>query len=233
MIIIVCGLLGSGKTLYLTYLASLEQKVPIYANFNIKVPKFKLVNPSELEHLTNGLIEIDEAYSWFDSRTSGSAENRYLTNRIAFNSRKRGLTVVVSAQLLSSIDVRFRTLAEIIVLAVGFNKKVNGFLYYVTDRFSTWKFVIPFELAEKLFKMYDTLEIEKDSTPTEFEPDRLNKFLNNFVKIVEKEYGTKGYSFSRKVINDILLDKTKKPPSRKIVDMVHARLQRKKIELET
>ena len=117
MIILLTGLLGTGKTLLLTYFADMEQLQQIFANYNIKVDNFKRVKPEELENITEGLLLIDEAYSWLESRTSGSTENKYLTNRIGFNSRKRGLTVIISAQVLSSIDVRFRKLAEFIIMA--------------------------------------------------------------------------------------------------------------------
>lgn len=231
MIIIVCGLLGTGKTLLLAYFASIEKKQKIYANFNLKLKNFKRISPQELENLFEGLIEIDEAYSWFDSRTSNSTENRYLTNRLAFNSRKRGLTVIISAQLLSSVDVRFRKLAEFVILSAGYNKKLDGFVYYITDRFATKRFILPMKIAEKLFKIYDTLEVETDSIPNEFEPDRLNKYLDSFVEIVEKEYGEKAYELSKNMINDILVKKGKTVPSRRIVEMIYARLKVKKLEV--
>lgn len=235
MIILVCGLLGSGKTLLLTYFASLEKKTNIYANFNIKVPNFKRVSPSELENIIAGLLLIDEAYSWLESRTSGSIENRYLTNRVGFNSRKRELTVVVSAQILSSIDVRFRKLAEYIIMAMGYSKKYDGYVYYISDRVTTRIFVLPMKTAKKLYKIYDTLEVESDSAPTEFEPDRLNEYINNFVELVEKEYGDKMYNFSKSMINDLILEKQKQgknkiPPSRRTIERIYARIKRKKLE---
>lgn len=232
MIILVCGLLGTGKTLFLTYLANLEKEQTVYANFNLKIKNFIRVSPNDLENLKKGLLIVDEAYSWLESRTSGSTENRYLTNRIGFNSRKRKFTVVLSAQILSSIDVRFRKLAEFIVLAVGFSRKEDGYVYYISDKFSVTRFVLPLKMAERLYKLYDTFEVEEDSQPTTFEPERLNKYINEFVEIVLKDYGQKTYQLSKNMICDILLEQNKAIPSRRIVERVYARIKRLKLERE-
>lgn len=230
MIIVIRGLLGSGKTLFLTYLGNKEKKLKVYGNFTLKIKDYTKVTPYDLENIKQGLILIDEAYSWFDSRTSNKQENLYLTNRIGFNSRKRGLTIVISAQLEGSIDLRFRDLADIVITANGFNNKLDGFVYTLEDRIKSYNLVIKKEHAEELFKIYDTYEPETDSIPTIFEPDRLNTYINKVVEVLVNEYEEKAYNLSKGVLNDFLINSGKGLPSRKVIEMVYNRLKRLKIE---
>ena len=233
MIILVNGLLGTGKTLFLVYLATIEKKLKIYSNFTLKVGNAKRITPYDLEEINKGLMLLDEFYAWAESRTSGKEANRYLTNRIGFNSRKRELTIVISAQLNSSIDLRFRELADVKVTALGFNPEEEGFIYEIKNRKTKTRMILPFVKAEKLFPLYETLEPETDSLPTIYEPIRLNEFINKFIEILLNEYGTKAYSLSKGMMNDILIEKSKKGlPSRKLIDMVYFRLRRKKLEIE-
>ena len=230
MIILVSGLLGTGKTLFLSYLASIEKILKIYGNFTLKIEDYKRITPYDLEGITKGLILIDEAYSWLESRTSNKEENRYLTNRIGFNSRKRFLTIVLSAQLGTSIDVRFRELADFTVTALGYNPKVTGFVYRVYDRINYYNFVLPLEKAEELFKIYNTYEPETDSPPSVFEPKRMNAYIEKVLLVLNNEFKQKTDKLTKGMIYDFLIEGGKGVPSKKIIDNIYSRLKRRKLQ---
>jgi len=232
MIILVKGLLGTGKTLFLAYLGQKEKILSVFGNFSLKVKNYKKITPYDLEEITKGLILIDEAYSWLESRTSTKEENRYLTNRIGFNSRKRHLTIVLSAQLGSSIDVRFRELTDFEITALGYNPKVSGFVYRVYDRIRYYNFVLPIEKAEELYKIYDTFEPETDSTPTIFEPKRLNDYIEKVLVVLENNFGDKTNNLTKGMINDFLIEKGKGVPSKKMIETIYSRLKRRKLQNE-
>lgn len=153
----VFGDLGSGKTLFLTYLAFKNQHLPVFSNFTIKLPNVKLIDADELITLnySKALILLDEAYVWLESRLSYTDLNRYMSY-IAFQSRKRGLDIVLTAQLSRTIDIRYRELFDMYVLA---EKADYGFKYtFVTGRFMRVR-CLSFDFAEKLFDLYDTYQI--------------------------------------------------------------------------
>jgi len=162
---LLCGVygdLGSGKTLFLTYLAlKNHKKIPVYANYRIDLPNCYLIEPSDLVSMQydKALILLDEAYTWLESRVSGSKLNRYVSY-VIFQSRKRGLDFVLSAQLSITLDIRFRELCDLFVLA---NRHKQGFRYLLLTKSLRMKsFLLPYDYAEKkLFKIYDTYEIVK------------------------------------------------------------------------
>lgn len=52
---------------------------------------------------------------WADSRASGSKKNKFVTPILA-KSRKRGLDIIYTAQSFRQIDVRIRTITDIICI---------------------------------------------------------------------------------------------------------------------
>lgn len=125
---LVSGNVREGKTLLMVYFAlqlhkwnqyfEPKYRLPIYTNFSLDYSEVRQVSVSELldfEGLQGGLLCIDEAYTWLESRMSSSNLNRYVSYFL-FQSGKRGVDVIATAQLSSTVDLRFYDLAHIVVL---------------------------------------------------------------------------------------------------------------------
>lgn len=198
----ILGNLGSGKTLRLALLAK-KLKRPIYSNFKLNIPNYRpldLVDLIDLE--TNVNIFIDEAYTWIDSRVSGSAVNRYCSY-VILQSRKTFTDVFLTAQMFSTVDVRFRMQSNIIIKckAIGrqrFYKAIVPikFKYTTINRESKAKKVqdLYFENAVKYFQTYDTLEIIDSSEREQLEfylivknPRRLKEKVLKISKAIEPD----------------------------------------------
>lgn len=112
MLIIVLGNKGYGKSTYITYsLFQLKKKgYTIYTNFELKGIPYEKLNLNDLssmfekEHVA---IAIDEASQYFDSRSSGKKENKYISYLLA-QSRKRQTRIFLATQKLRYIDLRAR-----------------------------------------------------------------------------------------------------------------------------
>jgi hypothetical protein len=155
------GDVGSGKTLFTTYCASIDTR-PIYSNYKIKLDNYNHLKPETLAELSDDcLILIDEAYSWLESRTSGKDINRYLSY-ILFQSRKRGMDIMLTDQLVGTIDVRFRMLTNYEVycqniLDVGFEYTI--FKKSMYGNYKPKKMIMPYEIAETIFPLYDSWQL--------------------------------------------------------------------------
>jgi hypothetical protein len=198
----IIGNLGSGKTLFLARLGT-RLKRPIYSNFKLKLPNFRPLELIDLIDMdTNINIFIDEAYAWIDSRVSGSAINRYCSY-IVLQSRKTFTDVFLTAQMFSTVDIRFRIQSNIIVTckAIGKQRFYNAtvpqkFQYRIFNK-ETRKSKLQelyFEDAIKYFKIYDTLEIIDSSEKESLEyhlivknPKRLIEKIESIAKTIEKD----------------------------------------------
>lgn len=234
MLTIVEGDLGTGKTLLLSHYGDLEREVFVYPNYNLDVPKFKKkISPFDIENLYVGLVLLQGFYTWLDCRLSSSELNRYLTRDLVFNSRKRELNLIVDLQLEDSIDKRFYKLASLKIDAHGLCELPNGKQGYVYTYNSIKRGkiigskdkVLPLERAEYLYDIYNTYEPEKTIQPSMYEPERLNNYINKAVLVIRKLYPEK--DITKNMINDILLEKGKSIPSKRIIDLVYSRLKRK------
>ena len=192
MLIAIIGAMGSGKTLLLVYLATKSER-EIYSNFKINVPNYKPLEIIDLLDLKNDVdVYIDEGYTWLESRTSGSHLNRYLSY-IVLQSRKRTIDILITAQLFSSIDVRFREQCDIIVKC----KKIKeGFKYSVlfVEKNVVRTFILRNKFAKKLFNTYDTYEIVEPHMKEEMrlklmesKPNELWKEIKEISDIVKKD----------------------------------------------
>jgi hypothetical protein len=151
------GDVGSGKTLLAVILAMNDDR-PIYANFKIDSPRYRPLEPEMLATLGEEpcLVIIDEAYIWLESRLSGKDINRYMSY-ILFQSRKRLISFILTVQLLSTIDLRFKGLTDTYVLA---QRTKLGFKYtmmYPGHR-KRKKFTLSYIAAQRYFPMYDTMQ---------------------------------------------------------------------------
>ena len=226
------GHLGSGKTLLLTYLAT-KFKRPVYSNFKLNLVRYKPLKVIDLLNLPNNIeVFIDEGYTWLESRVSSKVLNRYLSY-ILLQSRKRTINIYITAQLFSTVDLRFRQQSDIIILC----KKVeNGFQYKILNTInnSFMNLLFPFKKAEKYYKFYDTYEIVQPYEKEKLEfsllqsdttallnkskiianeiKDKIGKITHDNVKIClmengfDKNYESYVYAFLKR---DILINKKK------------------------
>lgn len=225
----VVGDLGSGKTLFTVELAKIfHMHIPVLANFKLKFPNCYVINPLDLLNLKfqKALMILDEAYSWLESRLSSSKINLYC-DYIILQSRKRGLDIVVTAQLISTIDLRFRNLYDILVLC---NKTNKGFNYIIAKRslfgFKIANMFMPYDKAATLYDKYDTLEIipplgmenliEDVSILTD--PKKANETINGIVEEAKKQLTV----ITHATVSDFMLQKGY---SQNLEPYVYARLK--------
>lgn len=181
------GKLGSGKTLLATLLCFLLEK-DVFANYTIKIPniKFKkfgigLIFDNLLSNIT---LILDEAYVYLESRFSMSKTNK-LMSYLMFQSRKRNLDIILTAQLQSTIELRYREMIDITIECV---KSIENqmFIYkWETDNRIGF-FSIPFEKAIEIYNYYDTNEIVSSESVDNMRYEELT--YEQKEDIVEKNY---------------------------------------------
>lgn len=220
------GDVGSGKSLLMVLFAKLQEgKTPIFANFHLNLKGATLIDVNDLEGINSGLLLIDEAYSWLESRTSTSRLNQYMA-RIIFQSRKRRLNMFAAEQMRSSIDLRFRDMSSLTILALGKKTVDSDFEYVYQKNYQLGRFRIPISLAKKLYPLYDTYEFPM-TPPSEFEPNRLNKTVKKTVTALKKKYKKNVTKLTKGMIKDYLMEK--KTFERGLHESIYARIKREKI----
>ena len=121
-----------------------------------------------LDDIPNNVnVFIDEGYTWLESRISGSKLNK-LISYLLFQSGKRGLDIYITAQLFSTVDLRFREQSSLIIYC----KKVKDNFYYTIHNRETGtykQFIMTKEIAEQYFPLYDTYEIIEPANIKELE----------------------------------------------------------------
>ena len=232
-LMIVVGGLGSGKTCLLTYLAlkHCERGGQIWANYSISAENYHYLRPEDLMRLGRGdMANIDEAYNWLEARTSNKGTNRYLSY-IVFQSRKRDLSINLTAQMISSIDVRFRTMADYLAIA---QKKSNRFSYTLLiatgKGFKERHFSIPFSVAEEqIWPYYDTFEIidPLDRELSDLAMSDQSVLLPEADKIVDRmlQLG-KAKSWTKGAVSDFCLENGH-PKS--YIDLLYNRIRRREV----
>jgi len=215
MLMLILGNIREGKTLLAVYLAwwmfKMGVELPVYHNIDLWLPFARRVDVGELldlEGLESGLMVMDEAYSWLESRVSSSNLNRYVSYFI-FQSGKRGVDVVATCQLGSSIDLRFYDLAHIIVLARK-QGDLERFQYQMAVRCGGGVRVVTnylsFKDAGLFWDVYDTgkpvaplglkaLQFEMDK----FSTVKINVRVDDLVGRVVKECGRFGWRGAKDV----------------------------------
>jgi hypothetical protein len=219
------GTYGTGKTLLATW-AALHSDVKVMANYEIKSPLYSPLSLPEVADSKEPLLAIlDEAYIYLESRTSGKDVNIYMSY-LLFQSRKRGVDFILTQQLNKTIDVRFREMADVRVLA---SKSDKGFSYDVfnanEDYLGNWE--IPMALAEtKIFPFYSTYQTinpGKDMAKelTLVEPSDVQATISKIISDLESEAPLKVWTKS--TISDYCLEHLY-PGS--YADKVYARIKR-------
>ncbi len=163
MLATLIGNRGSGKTTFLSYLST-KTKRKILSNFILKVKNYEKLNVDvllNLELLHNVDVYLDEGYTWLESRISSSALNRYISY-IVFQSRKRDIDIYTTAQMFSSVDLRFREQSDIIIYCQPRrNLNSDNFRYHVINVATrkVRKFTFTYKKASKYFDNFDTYQI--------------------------------------------------------------------------
>ena len=218
--------------MFLTLLADLcPDDRDIYCNFSLEYDNATKVSVEDLETINEGLLLIDEGYIWLDSRLSQSNLNKYLSTFI-FQSRKRGFDIFMSAQLESSLDLRFRHLQDLKVFCSGLKEvrvnteKKEAFEYLLGGWGNVKKFYLPLEYAKRnLFDKFDTTEFPETEV-TKFEPKKWNKIIDKWTDFVEENYGNND-DITRGMIEDILIEQG--CSNSDVHDAVYDRLKRRRV----
>lgn len=174
----------------MTWLASKVKDRPIYANYHLKMDNYRELKLADLLGFKNeqAIICIDEAYVLLESRNSMDIMNQYVSY-ILFQSRKRGLDFIVTAQLNSTLDLRYKELTDVFVAA---NKTRAGFQYAIKFGGRIKMFTLPPKQAEKIYGLYDTTELiipermhEMVDEIENMDPEVLDKKVTACVKKIE------------------------------------------------
>ncbi len=193
MLVSIVGNRGSGKTLLLTIIGCKTKRL-IYSNYKIKIKNYNPLEVIDLLTLKDNVeVFIDEGYSWLESRTSSKVLNRYLSY-IILQSRKRTIDIYITAQMFSSVDIRFRQQSDVIVHC----KRIKDIFYYTFYDLSkpntSKRFILPFNKAKKYFKLYNTYEIidsyEKEALEFSLiskNPKKLLKKVKEVVDIIKPQ----------------------------------------------
>jgi hypothetical protein len=155
------GDVGSGKTLLMAIIAYYSKK-PNYANFELFMENYNHLTPDMLMSLNDGSkVFIDEAYAWIDCRKSAGSDINIYLSQIVFQSRKKGMDMYLSDQLIETIDLRFRLLPQTVIECI----KIRDGFKYIIDHYPRYKkpYILRMseKAAEKFYSMYDTYEIVK------------------------------------------------------------------------
>lgn len=221
---------GSGKTLGATITALARKDKPIYSNYEIKDPRYRELEPEKLNDIFEPCTVImDEAYIYIESRQSGRDVNLYFTY-ILFQIRKRGMTIILTSQLLSPLDLRYRHMLNYVILAT---KTKKGFRYKVKKnsiyhrRHKT--VLLPFENAKKIYPLYDSWQpinpIDSDlvsSVTMQTNPESMNENVEEISQQIMKQF--EGRKITKGFVKDWLL-KNKLPLNN--TDYVYARIKSK------
>src|SRR3972149_32408 len=156
------GDMGSGKTIFETYIAWKNPDIPVFSDYKLNLPNF---NPLEIDELMTlkvekAIILFDEIDEYLNNRRSMSNLSLFL-NTVMKQTRKRKLEVLGATQLFDTIDTRFTRQTKLSVIALG--ELQDGKLFYDliyksifgNSIVSLWVKKSDFE---KLYDKYDTSE---------------------------------------------------------------------------
>ncbi len=199
LLIVITGKLGSGKTLLATLLAlkASQASYKIRANYQIKDVNFINLRAEDLFNIKRekNLLVMDEGYTWLEARISMSKLNRYMSY-VLFQSRKRNVHIIITAQIFDTIDVRYRDMVDLLIRS-KWNKNTHYFIYTIykikeKGQAKTFKqvktFQISFEKAKLLFDRYDSYEVVMTDKIQDSVIDVMDRqtILNATKKYVEK-----------------------------------------------
>lgn len=220
----VTGYLGTGKTLFLSWLAWCQRDRDIYSNYSLELDNAEEISVEDLENVSEGLVLIDEAYLWMDSRLSNSEMNRYMS-KIVFQSRKRDMDIFFSSQLQRAVDLRFRHLQDFRAHALG-DDSDGDFAYILQSQGRLKRIWLERETVEKVFEIFDTKEYPEEE-PSKFESEAYDERVREISGELEERFDDTS-KLTKNMIKDILFERG--ITSKQILEGVYARLKRNRLE---
>lgn len=189
MLIGIFGNIGSGKTLLLTIFALLSNKSQILANYNVKSVKYRSLELIDLIELPDNTdVLIDEAYTWLESRASLSRINLYISYMI-FQSRKRSIDFFITAQLESTIDIRFRQLCHVHFLCYNITDTDNNTIAFYYEVYYNQKSLGTFYLYEQdvreFYSCYDTNEVIEPRNIRKLKIELLSSSIDKLIPFLQ------------------------------------------------
>lgn len=231
----IIGDIRSGKTLLLVFLAFVFSKNrEVWSNLkelaHENYHKLSLRDFLNLEKFEHSDVYITELHTWLESRLSSFDDVNLALDNFGLQAGKRDVNIIWDSQIMMSVDVRYRFLADVI-FSCNHNKDLKRFEYtryvkiiigeppYQDIRYKyAGVFYLTEEYCEKnLYGKYNTFEIiphrrlkrmewaliESDDDLFEVE---LDKIRSRFAKAIEFEENV-----SRPRIRT-MMDKEKIPP---------------------
>jgi len=116
MLVGICGNLGAGKTLTLTFFGwylHTQLGAPLYTNYWVSMPHKTISTLDAIDTITGGVFLGDELWSWMDSRGFGTQKNMQIA-KILLKSRKRGIDIFYTTQHFKQMDARVRRITDIL-----------------------------------------------------------------------------------------------------------------------
>lgn len=185
----ICGELGAGKTLALTFLGFknwLYRRRKVYSNYPLYgIPYIFLRAVNQFDNAREGFILADELWLICDSRLSLTSKNRFVAS-ILSRSRKRNLNISFTTQLLDSLDKRIRKILDFSALPVlNPNETIEKVNIFRTGYPKLASYMKTFYFKTPLvFNMYDS--ILPDQKVMWYENDELHiDEIQNFKSKIE------------------------------------------------
>ena len=162
----ICGNLGAGKTLSLTYLAwrNMKKGLKVYSNYELKFPYVPIKTVDDVLGMKDGFFAGDELWHWLDSRASMSKKNQVIGNFL-LTSRKKGVNFAFTAQSFGQIDIRIRRVCDFLAMPqLNVQETICRLLIFSYPSLSLIK-AYKFK-TQPIFDLYNTNEVV-DSLPDE------------------------------------------------------------------
>jgi len=205
--------MGKGKTLFTTIFAKryseLNPDNRIFANYHLKLPNFYFTPFMflPLSELHNCLIICDDVYAL-------SNVNRF-TGIVANLSRKKDITIGITAQYYTMITPNLRTLLPFAIYP-EFDKENKTLIYYVKEQddleYTEFEIENPLEYVKDV---YDTTEIVLFPTEENI-IDEICKFSNTLDDIdLNIELFTKNRTYKKQLKKEVLARKDYASASKK------------------
>lgn len=157
MIIVINGMLGSGKTLFMTYLVKrfMLKGLPAYTNYRVDGAQ-NLDVLMNIRDLSNCVIAIDDSITeGFDSYSQMGKGGKLATKVLRF-ARKRDLILIFSQQVYTGIAIRVRHITNYV-----FNVRQVTFPYFRVQGYlpdgRLWINKI-LRYSPEIYQSYDTKE---------------------------------------------------------------------------
>lgn len=209
MLVIILGNLGSGKTLIMTFLALLNNKL-IWSNYFIDSINYRELEVIDLFDLPDNInLLMDEGYAWLESRASHDSLNEYLSS-ILYHSRKTFTDIYITTPDFSTIDKRFRKLANYIIFCEhreNFEIDDFHFIFYDKENNSYGNITLDYLDSKPFFKLYNTYEKVESNRKKGLEfnllkkyPMRLRDYIIELTEMIKTE-------LNGKITHDLVKDK--------------------------